>query len=289
MPGEHVRLSLVPERNESNVTPVLELRNLSMTYATGHAALSGVSMSVSAGERVAIIGRSGAGKSTMLRLMNRLLTPTGGEIVLNGSSITRVHGRKLRDVRTQVGMIFQQFNLVGRLTVLENVLVGWLGTQRGLATIPTLWRQFPASAREAAMACLEEVQIAELANQRADQLSGGQAQRVAIARVLAQQPTAILADEPVSSLDPRSSEIVLRTLDRINSTHGVPIIVNLHDVEIARRHADRVVGLRNGELVLDTASTSLDDNALDRLYRDDPASPAITPAQTHRRPMEQPA
>lgn len=275
--------------SETHVIPVLELRNLTMTYATGHTALSGVSMSVAAGERVAVIGRSGAGKSTMLRLMNRLLTPTGGEIVLSGSSITRVHGRRLREVRTRVGMIFQQFNLVGRLTVLENVLVGWLGAQRGLATIPSLWRQFPASAREAAMACLEEVQIAELASQRADQLSGGQAQRVAIARVLAQQPTAILADEPVSSLDPRSSEIVLRTLDRINKTHGVPIVINVHDVEIARNHADRVVGLRNGVLVLDTPATALHDGELSRLYRDEPASASSTPAQTHHTLREQPA
>ena len=271
------------------MTPVLELRNLSMTYPTGRAALSEVSVSVCTCERVAVIGRSGAGKSTMLRLMNRLLTPTGGEIVLNGSPITRVHGRKLRDVRTRVGMIFQQFNLVGRLTALENVLVGWLGARRGIATVPALWRQFPASARDTAMACLEEVQIADLAHQRADQLSGGQAQRVAIARVLAQRPAAILADEPVSSLDPRSSEIVLRTLDHINSTHGVPVVVNLHDVEIARRHADRVIGLRDGRLVLDTPASALTDAQLALLYGDSPSPktwPAVT-SETHRDLMEQ--
>ncbi|MEQ8843648.1 MAG: phosphonate ABC transporter ATP-binding protein [Phycisphaerales bacterium] len=269
--------------------PVLELRNLSKTYPTGRVALEGVHLSVAAGERVAVIGRSGAGKSTMLRLMNRLLAPTGGEILLEGAPITRVHGRKLRDVRTRVGMIFQQFNLVSRLTVLENVLVGWLGAQRGLVTIPPLWRQFPASAREAAMACLEEVQIADLAHQRADQLSGGQAQRVAIARVLAQQPRAILADEPVSSLDPRSSEIVLRTLDRINASHGVPIVVNVHDVEIARRHTDRVVGLRDGRLVLDTPATALDDAELERLYQDPRASTTDPAFHTPQALMEQPA
>ncbi|MEO1277402.1 MAG: phosphonate ABC transporter ATP-binding protein [Planctomycetota bacterium] len=271
------------------MTPVLELRNLSMTYPTGRAALSDVSLSVGKSERIAVIGRSGAGKSTMLRLMNRLLVPTGGEIVLSGSPITRVHGRKLRDVRTRVGMIFQQFNLVGRLTVLENVLVGWLGAQRGITTVPALWRQFPARARETAMACLEEVQIADLAHQRADQLSGGQAQRVAIARVLAQRPAAILADEPVSSLDPRSSEIVLSTLDRINSTHGVPVVVNLHDVEIARRHADRVVGLRDGRLVLDTPASALSDAQLAKLYGDGtaaPRRPAIA-SETRRALMEQ--
>lgn len=250
------------------MTPVLEVRNLTMTYATGHKALSEVCVSVEPGERLAIIGRSGAGKSTLLRLMNRLLEPTGGEILLNGSPITRVHGRKLRDVRTRVGMIFQQFNLASRLTVLENVLVGWLGAQRSWNTVPALWRYFPAEARAAAMACLEEVHIAELAHQRADQLSGGQAQRVAIARVLAQKPAAILADEPVASLDPRSSEIVLQTLDRINQTHGVPIVMNLHHVDIARQHADRVIGLRHGTLVLDTPASELCERELGRLYGD---------------------
>lgn len=271
------------------MTPVLELCDLSMTYPTGRAALANVSLSVGRSERIAVIGRSGAGKSTMLRLMNRLLVPSGGEILLNGSPISRVHGRRLRDVRTRVGMIFQQFNLVGRLTVLENVLVGWLGAQRGLATVPALWRQFPARARETAMRCLDEVEIADFAQQRADQLSGGQAQRVAIARVLAQRPAAILADEPVSSLDPRSSEIVLSTLDRINSTYDVSVVVNLHDVEIARRYADRVVGLRDGRLVLDTAASALSNAQLATLYGDSVPQTRGRPIAGEARPalMEQ--
>lgn len=250
------------------MNPLLEVRNLSMTYGTGYTALSDVSLSITSGERLAIIGRSGAGKSTLLRLMNRLLQPTQGEILLNGTPITRVHGRRLRDVRSQVGMIFQQFNLVTRLTVVENVLVGWLGAQRSWRTAPALWRAFPAEARATAMACLEEVQIAELAHQRADQLSGGQAQRVAIARVLAQRPKAILADEPVASLDPRSSEIVLQTLDKINQTHGVPIVMNLHHVDIAQRHADRIIGLRRGRLVLETTPDRLNAQDLLGLYGD---------------------
>ena len=275
------------------MTPVLELHDLSMTYPTGRTALAEVSLSIGAAERIAVIGRSGAGKSTMLRLMNRLLAPTSGDIMLEGSSIARVHGRRLREVRTRVGMIFQQFNLVGRLTVLENVLVGWLGAHRGISTVPALWRQFPASARQTAMACLEEVLLTDFAQQRADQLSGGQAQRVAIARVLAQNPAAILADEPISSLDPRSSEIVLQTLDRINSTRGVPIVMNLHDVSIARRHADRVIGLRDGRLVLDTPASALTDAQLGLLYGDGPTSvmeattASDTPSDTPHDPMEQ--
>jgi len=259
------------------VPAILETRDLGMTYPSGLCALRGVSLAIGAGERVAIVGRSGAGKSTLLRLMNRLLRPTEGVMLLDGSPISSVSGSRLRDVRRQVGMIFQQFNLVGRLSVLDNVLAGWLGASRGVRTLPGLWRTFPRSAREHAMACLEEVQIADLAGQRADQLSGGQAQRVAIARVLAQGPRAILADEPIASLDPRSSEIVLDTLRRINQTRGVPIVMNLHHVDVARQHATRIIGLRDGELVWDLPIDQLSDRRLGDLYGDHEPSPEPSP------------
>jgi phosphonate transport system ATP-binding protein len=239
-----------------------------MTYAGQFVALCDVSLEISPGERVAVIGRSGAGKSTLLRLFNRLLQPTAGRIELDGQCITNAQGRQLRMVRRRVGMVFQQFNLVSRLSVLDNVLVGTLAQRQGLSIVPTIWRQFSREERDWAMACLREVEIEHLAAKRATELSGGQQQRVAIARLLAQRADVILADEPIASLDPRSAEQVMNILRMINETHGVAVITNLHQVDVATRFAHRIVGLREGRMIMDTTSDRLCDELLEKLYGD---------------------
>ena len=245
---------------------IIETRSLVVEYERGIRALDDVSLAVGAGEFVSVIGPSGAGKSTLLRVMNRLLSPTSGEILLESEPITTASGRALRRVRRRVGMVFQQFNLVPQLTVLENVLVGWIGGAPLVSQIPALWRQFPALARDQAMECLEQVHVAERAHAKAGELSGGQQQRVAIARVLMQNPAAILADEPIASLDPGSSEIVMETLCSISEQRGVPVIVNLHQVDVARRYSSRLVGLRRGRLVFDESPAGVRGTDLESLY-----------------------
>ena len=250
------------------MTPVLKATGLGMTYAGQFVALRDLSIEIQARERIAVIGRSGAGKSTFLRLCNRLLTPTEGRLQLDAQDITHAQGRELRMVRRRVGMVFQQFNLVSRLTVLDNVLIGTLGNRRGLALLPSLWRQFSAEDRAWALHCLREVEIEHLARKRATELSGGQQQRVAIARLLAQRADVILADEPIASLDPRSAEQVMNILSMINETHGVAVITNLHQVDVATSFAHRIVGLREGVMVMDTTADKLDDTLLEHLYGD---------------------
>ncbi len=250
------------------MTPILKAEHLGMIYDEQFVALRDVSLEIGRGERVAIIGRSGAGKSTLLRIFNRLLRPTGGALLLDGQDVSHAQGRELRLVRRRVGMVFQQFNLVSRLSVLDNVLVGTLAQRRGLSVVPTLWRQFSKEERDWAMECLCSVGIGELAPKRATELSGGQQQRVAIARLLAQRADVILADEPIASLDPRSAEQVMSILKMINETHGVAVVTNLHQVDVATRFAQRIVGLREGQLVLDTTAERLDEALLEQLYGD---------------------
>lgn len=255
-----------PGTGNTPLDPILETQELVVEYEPGTRALDVVDLRIDRAEFISVIGPSGAGKSTLLRVMNRLLTPTSGEILLEGSPITHASGRSLRRVRQRVGMVFQQFNLVPQLTVLENVLVGWIGRAPLHHQIPALWRHFPASARAQALACLEQVHIADQARSRAGELSGGQQQRVAIARVLMQDPLAILADEPIASLDPGSAEIVMDTLLEINRDRGVPVIVNLHQVEIARKYSTRLVGLRQGRVLFDAAPNEIGDQHMARLY-----------------------
>jgi len=250
------------------MTPILKATGLGMIYGGQFVALRDLDIEIQPHERVAVIGRSGAGKSTMLRIFNRLLHPTSGTLELDGTDITHAQGRQLRLVRRRVGMVFQQFNLVSRLSVLDNVLVGTLGKRHGLALLPSLWRQFSAQDREWAMHCLSEVGIEHLATKRATELSGGQQQRVAIARLLAQEADVILADEPIASLDPRSAEQVMSILRMINETHGVAVITNLHQVDVATKFAERIVGLRDGAMVMDTTSDQLNEELLEMLYGD---------------------
>lgn len=272
------------EDNQGHPPAVLEARAVSKSYAPGSFALHPASLTVTRGEFIAVVGPSGAGKSTMLRCFNRLVDPTAGAILLDGADVTRVSGRRLRDLRTNVAMIFQQFNLVSRLTVLENVLVGRLRFTAGSVWGPlAIFRIFSPAQRLAAMACLEEVGIAHFAHRRADELSGGQQQRVAIARALAQEPLVMLADEPVASLDPASSTAVMTALKDICERRGTPVIVNLHQVDLAKEYATRIIGLRDGRLVFDGPPDAFDNDELHRLYFEGPPPTAsVEPHPDHR-------
>ncbi|MFG1298186.1 phosphonate ABC transporter ATP-binding protein [Xanthobacter sp. V3C-3] len=227
------------------------------------AAVSNVDLSIGEGSFVGVIGRSGAGKSTLLRMINRLQEPSAGRILFNGRDVTALKGHALRQWRAEAAMIFQQFNLVGRLDVLTNVLMG------RLATVPAwraLTKSWSAEDRAIALSALDQFDIAPLAAQRADSLSGGQQQRVAIARALAQEPALILADEPIASLDPRNTRIVMDALLRINRHFGITVLCNLHSLDLARTYCDRLVGMAQGRVVFDGAPAALTDQVAQDLY-----------------------
>lgn len=247
--------------------PAIDTVALTKVYPNGTRAVNQVSFSASQQELTIILGPSGAGKSTLLRCLNRLIEPTSGRIKLNGRDIAHVSGKKLQQVRKRVGMIFQQFNLVPRLTVLENVMAGRLSHCRGpLWNLLSLLKKFPPNERDVAFECMKKVRIEHLAFQRADTLSGGQQQRVAIARALAQEPYVFLADEPVASLDPASAETVMTTLQHIQQTQGIPVIVNLHQIELAERYATRIIGMAKGQIVFDGRDADLTPEVVERIY-----------------------
>lgn len=241
---------------------MLELEGLSCSFGE-KAAVAEVSLQIGKGCFVGVIGRSGAGKSTLLRLINRLVEPTAGRIRFDGVDVTALHGRRLREWRARAAMIFQQFNLIGRLDVLTNVLMG------RLAVVPQ-WRStmswWPDGDKAVALAALEQFEMAQLAAQRADRLSGGQQQRVAIARALVQEPQIILADEPTASLDPHNTRVVMDALQRINKHFGITVICNLHSLDIARASCDRLVGMAAGKVVFDGASATLTEDIARDLY-----------------------
>jgi phosphonate transport system ATP-binding protein len=246
---------------------VLRVQNLSKAYTPGQYAIRDVTLSFGRDEIVAIIGRSGAGKSTLLRCLNLLVHPTQGMVELAGREVTHAYGRSLRELRGRVGMIFQGFNLVRRVSVLQNVLAGRTRFCTGpLGMVSTICHRFPMRDQEIAMECLHKVGIADLAHRRSDSLSGGQQQRVAIARVLAQEPDVILADEPIASLDPRSARAVMETLRDIHASRHVPVIVNLHQVDVAREFATRIVGMASGRVLLDTTPKALDAADVHTIY-----------------------
>jgi len=225
---------------------MLEIKNLTKIYGDGTVALRDVSFQVADGEFLIIIGLSGSGKSTLLRCINRLIDPTEGQIIWDGVDITSAEPAELRHIRRQIGMVFQQFNLVKRSTVLTNVLCGRLGYVNPL---PSLLHRFPKEDREMALQALERAGIADQAHKRADELSGGQQQRVGIARALMQQPRIILADEPVASLDPVLAHSILEHLEQLNQEDDITILCSLHYLDLVQRYATRVIGLRDGQIV----------------------------------------
>jgi phosphonate transport system ATP-binding protein len=241
---------------------MLEIDGLSRSFGS-KAAVDCVSLQIARGSFVGVIGRSGAGKSTLLRLINRLVEPSAGRIVFDGTDVTALRGQQLREWRARAAMIFQQFNLIGRLDVLTNVLMG------RLAMVPP-WRSltgwWPQPDKAIALAALEQFDIAQLAAQRADHLSGGQQQRVAIARALVQEPELVLADEPIASLDPHNTRVVMDALQRINKHFGITVLCNLHSLEIARGYCDRLVGMAAGQIVFDGVASALTDAAARELY-----------------------
>jgi phosphonate transport system ATP-binding protein len=241
---------------------MLVVEGLTCRFGT-KAAVDNASFSVAPGGFVGIIGRSGAGKSTLLRMVNRLAPPTEGRILFSGTDITALRGRELRQWRARSAMIFQQFNLVGRLDVLTNVLMGRLAAMPAWRSLAQLW---PEHDKALAMSALEQFDMGALAAQRADQLSGGQQQRVAIARALVQEPDIILADEPIASLDPRNTRIVMDALLRINKHFGITVLCNLHSLDLARSYCDRLIGMASGRIVFDGAPAELTERVARELY-----------------------
>ncbi len=245
---------------------MLEITDLRVVYGNGNEALKSISISAKPGEIIAIIGRSGAGKSTLLRCINGLQQPTSGTVVLDGENITTMNQNQLREVRRYVGFIWQEYNLVERLPAITNVLTGRLGYNRGLGSVAFY---FDRGHREIALRSLERVNLLHRANFRADRLSGGEKQRVAIARAIAQQPKIILADEPVASLDPELSVQVMTDLARVAREDGVLTLINIHQVELAKEFADRLIGIAQGVVVFDGTPDTLTTTVLDDIYRFD--------------------
>ncbi|TKX43588.1 MULTISPECIES: phosphonate ABC transporter ATP-binding protein [unclassified Halorubrum] len=243
---------------------MLRVTDLRKTYPTGDEALQGVTMSVEGSETVAMIGPSGAGKSTFIRCVNRLTEPSGGQVYLDETELTGLGDDALRSARRDIGMIFQEYNLVERLTVMENVLTGRLGY---VSAWQAFRRSFPPEDIERAYQILDRVGLGDMENKRVDELSGGQRQRVGIARAVIQQPKILLVDEPTSSLDPETSDTVMRLLTDIAAEREVPVLINIHEVDLAMEHADRIVGLHDGELVFEGPPSELDQRGLDQVYR----------------------
>ncbi|MFW5823337.1 MAG: phosphonate ABC transporter ATP-binding protein [Marinobacter sp.] len=245
---------------------MLKLNEVSKTYPTGDKALHQVSFEVPAGQVVGLIGPSGAGKSTLIRCINRLVEPSGGEILLADTNLAALRGRALRRARRRIGMIFQEYALVERLTVMENVLSGRLGY------VPA-WRSFlrrysPDDVAKA-FSLLDQVGLSDHFNKRADALSGGQRQRVGIARALEQDPELLLVDEPTASLDPKTSRQIMRLIRNACRERNLPVIINIHDVILATQFTDRIIGLRNGEVVFDGSPDAITDAVLTRIYGDE--------------------
>jgi len=242
---------------------MLRVENLSKTYEDGTQALKGVTFNVAPGEFVAVLGKSGSGKSTLLRCINRLVEPTKGSIFLGDDEITGASPSALRLLRRKIGLVFQQYNLVNRLTAWTNGMTGDLGV---LPSWMGLAGYFPRVSIDRAKVHLERVGLADKANSRAYKLSGGQQQRVGIARALTQEPRLILADEPVSSLDPVSAKTIMDLLREINQKNGVSIICNLHLPDLAREYAQRLLVLRGGKIVFDGVPKQMNSSRLEALY-----------------------
>lgn len=245
-------------------TSLLQVHHLNKTFANGVQALKDVSFDVKAGEFLVIIGLSGSGKSTLLRCMNRLHEPSSGQVLFEGKDIAELKSSSdIRKLRKNMGMIFQHFNLIARQNVLKNVMMGNLANKSGWQSILGIFSQ---EEKRKALECLQLVGIADKAYLRADQLSGGQKQRVAIARALMQEPRILLADEPVSSLDPATCQVVMNYLKKINQELGITVIANLHFLSLVRQYASRVIALQDGRIVFSGSPQEIDQEWFERIY-----------------------
>ncbi len=243
---------------------LLSIRHVRKEYRPGEPVLKDITLDIDAHGVTAIIGPSGTGKSTLIRCINRLVNPTAGEIWFGGQDLARLEGHALRMARRRIGMVFQEYNLVERLSVIENVLSGRLGY---LPVWRALLRQFSETDIARAFELIEAVGLsADFATRRADQLSGGQRQRIGIARAIMQDPALILADEPTSSLDPKTSVEIMELLTGIAADRGIPVVINIHNVELAKRYAGRIIGMTGGQVVYDGAPDGLSDHHLKTIY-----------------------
>ena len=243
---------------------LLSIKGLYKEYRVGEPVLKNINLEIEASGLTAIIGPSGTGKSTLIRCINRLIDPTAGQIKLRGEDLAQLKGKSLREARCRIGMVFQEYNLVERLTVMENVLCGKLGR---LPIWRPLLRKFSEEDISRAFELIDSVGLSqEFASRRADALSGGQRQRVGIARALMQEPGLILADEPTSSLDPKTSVEIMELLNQVSKERDVPVIVNIHNVDLARRFASRIIGMSAGQVVVDGPPDALQDKHLNEIY-----------------------
>lgn len=243
---------------------ILEFKNVSKIYDNVTKALDNINFTINEGEFISIIGPSGAGKSTLLRCINRLIDTSEGEINFDGQDITHVKGKELRKVRTKTGMIFQHYNLVDRLSVIENVLHGTLGKK---STISGMIGHYTKEEKEKAFEILTELGLGEQVYKRCDELSGGQKQRVGIARAIMQQPKLILCDEPIASLDPKASKVIMDQLADINKKKKITCIVNLHQVDVALKYSHRIIGVSGGKIVYDGSPDKLDQETIHKIYQ----------------------
>lgn len=246
---------------------MLKITDLVKRYDGGDPVLKDLDLTIEGQTVVSIIGSSGAGKSTLLRCINRLVEPTSGSINLNGTELTHLQGAKLRAARRKIGMVFQGFNLVDRLTVMENVQSGRLGY---IPTWAAILRRYPKTDIRRAYELMERVGIAHYANKRADQLSGGERQRVGVVRALMQDPDILLADEPTASLDPKTSEQIMGLLRDLAGELKLPVVINIHNVTEAKEYTDRIVGMRYGRIIFDDIPARLDQEAMDKIYSGSP-------------------
>lgn len=242
---------------------IMEVSNIDKAYSGNKKVLKDVTFDIRRGEVLSIIGPSGAGKSTLLRVINRMIEPSDGQITFQGEDTLAMKGQRLRSMRTDIGMIFQHYNLVDRSSVFENVLHGLLGYKNSLQGIFSLYSE---AEKQRALEIISELGIKEQIYKRCDELSGGQKQRVGIARALIQDPKIILCDEPIASLDPNASKTIMEYLRRISRERDITIIVNLHQLDVAKQYSDRIIGLNDGNIVFNDGPEAIDDETISRIY-----------------------